>query len=294
MVAGGEGGKSPEPSESIGDPTLADQSIPNVGAAADPDKRSAEPDTSAGTPENQNRKAEAQTDYWYSDIPDSKSEQMALRQDLKKEVHALERGLSLYRESLIDSTPELAAIRNRLEEVREQERARVDEHEDLAALALEQEERKQRFHQLGGEIEALNAELTAKGEFTPGEWLKEGHPVRKGCCGLHFPEVDSSTPGQRYLALVGERRNLLRVIAGYDRERIELIAELQQSEPSIRTLHQEQLKLLDGLEEGVQEDEGYRQRERELRNLRNKELYLGRVILGDSRYVRNTASSPSD
>lgn len=232
--------------------------------------------------------------YWYADIPETKAEQIELKVTLKKQVREMEREISLFSENLIQNDPELAAMRKQLEGLREQERELVLQSPEIAELDRIQQERKTRYEEMGNELGAMKAALEAKGEFTPEKWMLDQHPKQKGCCGLHYPdEADLDTPGQRYLAKVGERRQLLMKIAGYGREKAETIYSLSESNPEIQSMREEEESLTASLKEKVERNPGYLQMQKDLNHLRNKELYLGRLILEDPLYTNNVPS-PSE
>lgn len=281
-----------EEEEDVGDPTLVDMRPPPlppteeetyVAGPAGP-----ESDATPETPETE--QAGKKRKYWYGDLPETRSEQIAFRNELKKKVRQAERDMGFHREKLIKETPELSEIQSRIEDVRRREEERIDQTGELDKLAGKQERRKAAYEAMADGIAALKAEMDAANATLP----DTDHLVRKGCCGLHHDiEPDPDAPEQKLLAKIGERRRLLTEISGYGRERAEVIQSLRQSDPEIRALHEEVRDLRARLEEAVQADAEHQRLTREYKRLLNKKLYVGRVILGDPRYVKND-STPSE
>jgi hypothetical protein len=227
--------------------------------------------------------ADTSARFWYSDVPDDEAGQRRLHQEVTREHRDLEAEVARLRKELLDNDPYLSDLQSSLRTLREERRAFVAATDEMVALPAVQAEERELYERLGRELEAMAEKLQEEGVFDAAKI----HVRAPGCCAAHLNmEPAEETPLDIYMTKLGERRAVLQQIARHSRQQGELAQELAAVYPELQRMDERMAAVQAEIDEAIARDPEIRAAERSARRLNNKRLYLGRVLMGDTRYYR--------
>jgi hypothetical protein len=241
-------------------------------------------------PEDSGMEATEQSRFWYSSVPEERTEQVAYRNEIRQELQGVRRDLQMIEYRMIAENDDLKTIQAEIGELRVERENLIEHSPEMQSLVSEHTQRLEQMTKMRAELRERGQELSELRKVSPE--LVDGHHVpRNGCCIPHDVEEDREpTAFELYMQDVKASRALLTKISGFYQEKGELQVALASENPEISAAAQRLSELEAAYRSQLDSHPEIQSLQRQERQLVNKERYLSRVIMGDERYARTTTN----